>query len=361
MCNRACCGIKSRPNQTEPAGARETGPARDGGPSRLPRSGRRGRRLGSLRKQFYDPGFFSLTPWLSGTRRHTTVPLAPCRAARTRRHAMMLQRQMLAGPPAAAGPPFQQPAPSSEHQGGGGSRRASIASALHEAAAAGDAARTRALLAAGADANSDADDIAGEFPLHIAAERGAKTVVAVLLEQGEAYTDVEDIDGATPMHAAARCAGNADLLTLLLRAGGEPSATDRRGSTPIHIAAGAGHPQNVRALLAGPEGGAGGGERRRRGRGGVDTGAAAGLSAARQQNREGLTALQLATRVGGDSGLAARALLEAAECRGQLGEAVRRAAAEIADRVGWERRARAAEAELQQLRAELAAVRTALL
>ena len=37
---------------TKPRGSR---PAQDGGPSRLPRSGRRGRRLGSLRKQFYDP------------------------------------------------------------------------------------------------------------------------------------------------------------------------------------------------------------------------------------------------------------------------------------------------------------------
>ena len=43
----------TRPQRlTKPRGSR---PAREGGPSRLPRSGRRGRQLGRMRKQIYDP------------------------------------------------------------------------------------------------------------------------------------------------------------------------------------------------------------------------------------------------------------------------------------------------------------------
>ena len=52
-CGAEATAGPTRPQRlTKPCGSR---PAREGGPSRLPRSGRRGRRLGNLRKQFYDP------------------------------------------------------------------------------------------------------------------------------------------------------------------------------------------------------------------------------------------------------------------------------------------------------------------
>eukprot|EP01052_Picozoa_sp_SAG31_P001631 SAG31_NODE_55_length_29938_cov_9.154027_21_plen_224_part_00 len=155
-------------------------------------------------------------------------------------------------------------------------------------------------------------------------------------------------------------------MSLLLRAGAEPDATDHRGNTPIHIAATAGQCDSVRALLDGPGVARAtnrGGRRSRRGaRAQSSEGTTAvyweaGLAAARKRNRQGLTAVQLAQGAKGVGALGSWALIDAAECRGQLSEALRKVAAETADRQLWERRALAAEAELAKLRPEVEQLR----
>jgi hypothetical protein len=141
-----------------------------------------------------------------------------------------------------------------------------------------------------------ADDVAGEFPLHIAAELGRVEVAALLLE-AEAYTSVEDCAGLTPLHSAALQADGA-VAALLLRHEADPAAADREGNTPIHTACCAGHLAVVRALLDGPSLAVAGLPVRQRQRGGGGFGAnaiwAAGLAAARRPNRRGQSAMDVA-------------------------------------------------------------------
>eukprot|EP01052_Picozoa_sp_SAG31_P001632 SAG31_NODE_55_length_29938_cov_9.154027_22_plen_162_part_00 len=96
------------------------------------------------------------------------------------------------------------------------SRRSDFASVLHEAAAKDDTERAAGLLRRGVDANANAGDVAGEFPLHTAAEHGAVAVAAVLLNEGDACTSCEDIDGATPLHTAARRPNNSEMVCKLI-------------------------------------------------------------------------------------------------------------------------------------------------
>lgn len=50
----------------------------------------------------------------------------------------------------------------------------------------------------------NAQDLAGQTPLHLACERGDLLCVKELLEESQARTDVKDRKGETPVHFAAK-------------------------------------------------------------------------------------------------------------------------------------------------------------
>ena len=143
----------------------------------------------------------------------------------------------------------------------------SAAAALAEAAARGDTARIRRLVAGGADPNArgrsgvtlaqwallnrsalglrglldnGADpappDSSGETVLHYAALANDPAYLEVLLAHGADPDTPHGVTGATPLVPALM--GNRDTqFHRLLAAGADPNRADRMGNTPLHVAA----------------------------------------------------------------------------------------------------------------------------
>jgi ankyrin repeat protein len=108
---------------------------------------------------------------------------------------------------------------------------------LHLAAFFGSAEAVRALLAAGADPDADADNTFGVRPIHSAAAVGARESVQALLEAG-ADPNLHQRDGGyTPLHAAAHN-GDAELVRLLLAHGADPALTNDEGKDARALATG---------------------------------------------------------------------------------------------------------------------------
>ena len=122
---------------------------------------------------------------------------------------------------------------------------------LFAAVSAGDIARVKVLLGAGADAN--AKSIARKHrdarPLHWAAVAGNIGVVNALLAGG-ADVSATDINGWTPLHSAA-WKNYANAINALLTAGADPNAKDNEGTTVLRRAVIEGHAEAIKALLAG--------------------------------------------------------------------------------------------------------------
>jgi ankyrin repeat protein len=117
-----------------------------------------------------------------------------------------------------------------------GARGADGFTALHLAAFFGGADAVRALLAAGADANADAENPLRVRPLHSAvASRDCESVRA-LLEAG-AQPNVVQQGGFTPLHGAAH-AGDAEMVRLLLQHGADPEMTTEDGRDARALAEG---------------------------------------------------------------------------------------------------------------------------
>lgn len=120
------------------------------------------------------------------------------------------------------------------------------ATPLVDAAARGDIAAVRALLAQGAPADAAQGD--GATALHWAAYRGDAEMAVLLLDSGADPKAANDL-GVTPLHLAA-AAGSAPIVTRLLAAGADPNATATPGVTPVMEAARVGAVEAVRALIA---------------------------------------------------------------------------------------------------------------
>lgn len=125
---------------------------------------------------------------------------------------------------------------------------------LVDAAAAGEGATVRRLLASGADVDARGG-YQGRTALHEAANEGHLAVVEQLLDAG-AQVDRRDRDGVTALHLAAG-AGHTQIVDRLLAAGvdvdvrSEDQAWITAGNrTALHEAAGGGHLATVERLLA---------------------------------------------------------------------------------------------------------------
>ena len=152
---------------------------------------------------------------------------------------------------------------------------------VFEAAAAGDAERVRALLAAdpslrdahapdgwtplhlashfrqtsvidlllahGADVNAVSRNADANAPLHAAAAGGADAAVMRRLVDAGARVDHRQSGGFTALHEAAAI-GNTDVARLLLDAGAQADARNNEGRTPGDLARDAGHAALAEAL-----------------------------------------------------------------------------------------------------------------
>jgi ankyrin repeat protein len=128
--------------------------------------------------------------------------------------------------------------------------------ALHLAAFfSGDADIARALVAAGAPVSAAAGNDMRVTPLNSAAAAGADEVAAALLEAG-ADADAVQAGGYTPLHSAA-ANGDAALVGVLLAHGADPDRAADDGRTPADLAAERGHAELAARLRAGRAAGTG--------------------------------------------------------------------------------------------------------
>lgn len=105
-------------------------------------------------------------------------------------------------------------------------------SALAEAAAKGDLAETKRLLALGAKVN-DRKPRGGSTPLSDAALHGRLEMVRYLLKRG-AKVNATNNDGNTPLHVAAFLCRE-DIVKLLLEKGASPTTKNGRGETAVDV------------------------------------------------------------------------------------------------------------------------------
>jgi ankyrin repeat protein len=107
---------------------------------------------------------------------------------------------------------------------------------LHLAAFFGGGETVRALLAAGADPDADAENPLRVRPLHSAVAAHDRESVTALLEAG-ADPNVTQRGGFTPLHGAAH-AGDAEMVRLLLAHGADPALTTDDGRDARALAEG---------------------------------------------------------------------------------------------------------------------------
>lgn len=73
----------------------------------------------------------------------------------------------------------------------------------------------------------------GQTPLHLAAEKGQKEIVEMLLEKG-ADVNATDKEGRTPLHDAVFYR-HYEIAKILLQHHSDPAKMDRAGNTPLHL------------------------------------------------------------------------------------------------------------------------------
>jgi ankyrin repeat protein len=127
------------------------------------------------------------------------------------------------------------------------SARTNAGAALVAAAARGDMAAVKSLMAQGADVNVAQGD--GMTALHWAAERGDAALAASLLKAGARVDMKTRVGGYTPLHVASRSASGA-VVKALLAAGADARTPTETGASAMHLAAGAGSAEAIQALVA---------------------------------------------------------------------------------------------------------------
>jgi ankyrin repeat protein len=117
---------------------------------------------------------------------------------------------------------------------------------LLEAAADGDVAEVRWLVAQGVDVN--VEDGNGARPLHWAAAHGHMELVTTLAELGADVHAAASV-GQRPLHAAA-FNGHVEVATTLVELGADVNVENAAGQRPLHLAVANGHVEVARTLVA---------------------------------------------------------------------------------------------------------------
>eukprot|EP00416_Gambierdiscus_australes_P037522 CAMPEP_0171107266 /NCGR_PEP_ID=MMETSP0766_2-20121228/66447_1 /TAXON_ID=439317 /ORGANISM="Gambierdiscus australes, Strain CAWD 149" /LENGTH=302 /DNA_ID=CAMNT_0011568527 /DNA_START=91 /DNA_END=999 /DNA_ORIENTATION=+ len=144
-----------------------------------------------------------------------------------------------------------------------------VVSPLLQAAKEGDVALVSKGVESGVDGAVVDED--GVSAVMMAASKGSLGTCQVLLDHGASANSAEPINNRTPLMFAAQ-GGFVDVLELLLGKKADASAVDSEGCTALMWAATAGHPQAAKVL--------------------------AGFGFADKTNRQGLTALAIAEKMG---------------------------------------------------------------
>lgn len=121
------------------------------------------------------------------------------------------------------------------------------AAPIHDAAAKGDLQALESLLSGNPEL-AKAPDNSGATPLHYAAATGETAVMRVLIAKG-ADVNAEKKDGVTPLHVAAALA-QVEAAELLISNGADLNAVDKKGRTPLAAARRTGTGDMVRLLVA---------------------------------------------------------------------------------------------------------------
>lgn len=114
---------------------------------------------------------------------------------------------------------------------------------LFNAVEAGQVEKAKALLIA-TPALVNATTEGGQTPLHLAASRGQKEIMRLLLENS-AQVDARDSDGRTPLHFMVQKCTRRDVAELLIENGAEVNTTDIHGTTPVSLATDALHVSGI--------------------------------------------------------------------------------------------------------------------
>jgi len=123
--------------------------------------------------------------------------------------------------------------------------------ALHLASERGDRSMVTLLLQRGADPNMQCER-RRQTALHRAAWAGSARVAMRLLSHSRIDPNIHDARGRTPLHVAAEYAHSA-VIRVLLDKRADSCLTDYWGRIPLHVAAMGGEEEIVQALLDGPD------------------------------------------------------------------------------------------------------------
>ncbi len=122
--------------------------------------------------------------------------------------------------------------------------KAGVEKDLLNAAAVGDTRTLRELLKKGVDPNAEWE---GKSPLHLAASKGFKDIVELLISSG-ANIDADSGYAGTPLQHALKF-DHPEVAGLLIEEGANLRITNRRGETPLSMAVEIGNEQIVKLML----------------------------------------------------------------------------------------------------------------
>jgi ankyrin repeat protein len=117
---------------------------------------------------------------------------------------------------------------------------------LSHAVIAGDVARIKEIIDAGADVN--AKDALDRTPLHLAAFHGRTEVIDLLIAHG-ADVNARDLAATPPLHAAVIAGKQGAAVQMLLDRRADLHAINEKGQTALHLAAATGQPKLTKFLI----------------------------------------------------------------------------------------------------------------
>jgi ankyrin repeat protein len=118
--------------------------------------------------------------------------------------------------------------------------------ALSHAVIAGDIAKVKEIIDAGADVN--AKDTLDRTPLHLAAFHGRAKIIDLLIAHG-ADVNARDLTATPPLHVAVIAGKQGAAVRMLLDRHADLHAINEEGQTALHLAAATGQPNLTKFLI----------------------------------------------------------------------------------------------------------------